>query len=504
MSELKNIYELFNLQVIRAPEKIAIIFNDCTKTYQEIYFEVDRLSAYLSRSGITKGDKIAVLLPNCTEFVILMVVAAKMGIAIVPQNISHPTQTLAKQFSLLGVKYGVIWEDVLTDYQDQKQRQLFDFEWLAVSRDGFMYKKNNCSPVNIAGVSPDLPYIYTMTSGSTGEPKPIELLQITKIKRVKAAVEMFGLSADDIILAATPLYHSLAERLVILPLITGATSVIMAGFTAVEWLSHVEKYQVTFTMAVSSQLKQVYQLLQDGNDSNLSSLRCMVSSSELLDDDLRKSLLVYFKNDFHECYGASEVACISGISAVDSKIKIGSVGRALPNVQLKIFKDDGIEAEINEIGEIACKTPLAFTGYYQKPELTQAAMHNGFFCTGDYGRLDKDGFLYFHGRKKDIIVTGGINVYPKDIENIINTHPDVLECAVIPLPDTNLGEKVTAIVVPKNDDLSIRNIQRLCAKNLADFQQPREIIFVAALLKNEMGKLVRKKLVEEYTNRVEL
>jgi len=501
MSELENIYGLFELQVSHVPEKKAIIFNNTVKTFQEVHNDVELLAAYLSQMGVRKGDKIAVLLPNCTEFVILMLATAKMGVAIVPQNISHSASTLAKQFLLLGVKFGVIWEGVLTDYQDQNDRQLFDFEWLSVKRDGFVYTVNKLEPVSIDNVSPELPYIYTMTSGSTGEPKPIELLQSTKIKRANAAIEMFSLTVDDVILAATPLYHSLAERLVLLPLMTGATSVLMAGFTALDWLAHVEKYQVTFTMAVSSQLKQVYQLLEDGNDSNLSSLHCIVSSSELLDEDLRKSLLAYFKNDFHECYGASEVACISDISAVDSKIKTGSVGQALPNVQIKIFKDDGTEAETNEVGEIACKTPLAFTGYYQKPELTQAAMQNGFFCTGDYGRLDKDGFLYFHGRKKDIIVTGGINVYPKDIENIINTHPDVLECAVIPLPDTNLGEKVSAIIVPKTDDLSIRSIQRLCAKNLADFQQPREIIFATSLLKNEMGKLVRKDLVEKYSKR---
>ncbi len=498
MTEMENIYGLFEAQVSQRPEKTAIIFNNCAKTFQQVHDEAECLAANISQFGVKKGDKIAVLLPNCSEFVILMLAAAKLGVAIVPQNMSHSASTLAKQFSLLGVKLGVIWESVLMDFQAQNSSQLFNFDWLSVNREGFVYKKN-LEPIAIKPVSANVPYIYTMTSGSTGEPKPIELLQATKIKRAKAAIDRFSLSTDDIILAATPLYHSLAERLVLIPLLHGATSVLMAGFTALEWLSHVEEQQVTFTMAVSSQLKQIYQLLKDGKQADLSSIRCIVSSSELLDNELRKSLLSYFTDDFHECYGTSEVACVSDITAAESSRKMGSVGQALPKVKIKIFKDDGNEAEINEIGEIACKTPLAFNGYYQRPELTKAAMHRGYFCTGDYGRLDEHGYLYFHGRKKDMIVTGGINVYPKDIENIINSHPGVQECAVIPLQDVKLGEKVTAIIVAKTEDLSIRSIQRLCANQLADFQQPREIIFARSLLKNDMGKIVRKDLVAKYS-----
>ncbi len=127
-------------------------------------------------------------------------------------------------------------------------------------------------------------------------------------------------------------------------------------------------------------------------------------------------------------------------------------------------------------------------------------MWNGYFCTGDLGRIDKEGYLYFQGRKNDTIVTGGINVYPKDIENVINTHPAIIESSIIPLPDDRLGEAVTAVVVTRESTLPLRGLQRLCARELADFQQPRKYILIDKLPKNALGKILKRVLVERYTN----
>lgn len=502
----EKIIDIFRNQANLHPDKLALIYEGTQLTYRQLEKEVDCLSRALYEKGVVRGDKVGVLLPNCREFVVLMLSAANLGMTLVPQNTTLSSNMLRNTFKATDVKHIICWYSIIPDIKESFDKDLKIECWVAVggiADDVYNYDelKDEYQGQEVleynASVS-DL-YILTLTSGSTGEPKPIMLLQETKIKRVESAVESYNISGEDVVLAATPLYHSLAERLVLLPLLMGGTSVLMAGFTAKEWVDEISINKVTFTMAVASQLKQVYNYISTDMSNDLFSLRCLVSSSELLDNILKEDLIKLFDCDFHECYGASEVACVTDISIEECERKAFSVGKSLNGVDLKILKaDENIFAETGEVGEIICKSPLAFAGYYNSPLEMQNCMWNGYFKTGDLGKLDEDGYLYFQGRKKEIIITGGINVYPKDIENVLNSHDDILESAVIPTDDSRLGEQVTAIIVRKNENLSMRQIQRLCAKELADFQQPRRIIFIDKLPRNHVGKVAKKDLINMY------
>jgi long-chain acyl-CoA synthetase len=164
-------------------------------------------------------------------------------------------------------------------------------------------------------------------------------------------------------------------------------------------------------------------------------------------------------------------------------------------VEIRILRDDDEIAAPGEAGEIACKTPMIFGGYFKRPDLTRAAMWGEYFRTGDIGRLDQDGFLYFLGRKKDVIITGGINVYPADVESAVSEHASVAECAAFPVPDERLGEIVAVAVVPRSPGPFDRRALRFhCAERLADFQQPRKYFVVDALPKNNMGKVMQHTL----------
>ena len=183
---------------------------------------------------------------------------------------------------------------------------------------------------------------------------------------------------------------------------------------------------------------------------------------------------------------------------MESKIYIDSVGKSESNVDIKIINKHNQTATTGEVGEILCKTPLMFSGYYDLKEKTKKSMSNGYFRTGDLGKLNEQGYLYFMGRKKDIIITGGINVYPKDIEMVLLKHKDVFEVAVVPFPDENLGEIVAAVIVcKKNTIVKIKELKMLCATQLADFQQPLSYTFVDKLYKNSMGKMVKFKIVDQ-------
>lgn len=490
------------------PEKVAIWCEGREMTYGELSASVNRWSHLLVSQGVRRGDRVGVLLPNSTEFVVLMLVAADLGLVLVPLNTSLPASAVYGAFHASGVAH-VVGTSATLEGLLRSASPDFSFVsgvWLSVDEElagavclRDLAARMPAGPLPHLGAQDDDPFILTMTSGSTGDPKPIALSQETKYRRARAAVELYGITSSDRVLAATPLYHSLAERLVLIPLLTGGTSVLMARFSPSEWVRCVCEQSVSFTIAVSSQLKVIAEHMTDADQARISSLRCVVSSSALLAPQTRAELLGKLRCDFHECYGTSEIAIASDLDLDAAGTKRNSVGRAAPGIDIRILGEDGRLASPCEPGEIVCKTPMMFSGYFKRADLTREAMWGEYFRTGDLGKLDEDGFLYFLGRKKDIIITGGINVYPSDIESAMAEHPSVLECAVLPLPDDRLGEIVAAALVPRAPGaFDQRAIRIHCAERLADFQQPRKYFFVDALPRNSMGKIDRRALVNQF------
>jgi acyl-CoA synthetase (AMP-forming)/AMP-acid ligase II len=347
----------------------------------------------------------------------------------------------------------------------------------------------------------ETPFILTLTSGSTGNPKPILLTQECKVRRAHAAMELYGVTRDDITLAATPMHHSLAQRLVLIPMLSGGTSVILPRFSPSIWIEEVIKSKVSFTIAVSSQLSSISGKMQELGIKNIESMRCIVSSSALLDIPTRTQLVNVLNCDFHECYGASEIAIATSINLKLASHKLHSVGTAPKGVTVKIIDEAGMELPAGETGEIACRTTMLFGGYYGKPEQTEESILDGFFKTGDLGTLDEDGYLYFVGRKKELIITGGINVYPLDVESELNKLDEIKECVVFSLPDEGLGEIVAVVIVPtSNSEFNLKSVKYHCVKHLADYQMPRKYFVVDEIPKNAMGKIQRRNLTEMYQN----
>lgn len=490
----------------RLPDKPAIHCEGQTLGYGELAGLVARWSAALRAQGVARGDHIGVLLPNCIEFVALMLVAADLGATLVPLNTSLPASAVHTSFTATGVRHVVAMGRLLDELRTAPgiDFSAVDGLWLAVDGTGSATALADLLAGVPADAAPsfagddDDPYILTMTSGSTGDPKPIVLSQRTKLNRADEAVQLYGITGADRILAATPLYHSLAERLVLVPLLTGASAIVMARYSPSEWLRCVREQQVTFTIAVSSQLAQIAAALAE-DDSAIASLRCVVSSSALLEAKVKAELLARLHCDFHECYGASEIAIATDLDAAAAARKLHSVGRPAPGVEVAILLEGDRVAAPGEVGEIACKTAMMFAGYYRRPEQTRAAMWGDYFRTGDLGKLDEEGYLYYLGRKKELIITGGINVYPADVEAALMEHPSVREVAAFPVADAQLGEVVAVAVVPADAAaFDLRRLRFHCAERLADYQQPRRFFVVDALPRNSLGKIMKHVLVKEY------
>lgn len=485
------------------PDKLALVVGNVHYAYRDLLQEVDALADGLSSAGMKAGDPVGVLLPNCAEFVLLLLAGARLGVVIVPQSMGLAEDALISTFKAADVRHLVAWSGATAKLADLSLPQGGVRVVAGGAQAGWTPLQaliDKGQPKRAPMLQDELPYLMVLTSGSTGKPKPILLSQRTKLMRATAAAELYGVSADDVTLAATPLYHSLAQRLVLMPLISGGTSIVMAHFSPATWIAEVRRHGVTFSIAVSSQLRQILDVLIAGKET-LPSLRCLVSSSALLDDATKARLLAHLPCEFHECYGASEIAIATNLSPGDASRKLGSVGTAIPGTDVLILDENGLLVPPNTPGEIVCRTTMLFSGYYAQPAATEAAMRGHYFRTGDLGMMDSDGFLYFLGRTKDIIICGGINIYPKDIEDVIATHPSVKECAAIPLPDEQLGEVVGVVVAVHAPDAppAPRDLQRLCMQRLGDFQQPRRFFIVSELPRNAMGKLDKPALRQAYS-----
>ncbi len=499
---MKLLFERFLEASKKYPDKMAIWCDDETKTYSELLDLVCRYANYLTRKGVKKGDIIGIPMTNSIESVALMFASASIGVGLAPINPTLPPDAIETAFSAGDVKHIIarkaFYKNVRKEYLDHIGGCKLCLDSVIEGIDSFddVLKSSNEIP-HYNNVTGDEPYILTMTSGSTGTPKPIVLTQNNKIVRADIHIDLYKITSEDRILAATPLYHSLAERLVIMPLILGATSILLPRYTALLWLNCIKNQAVTFSIAVSAQLAQVSQLLSSPFVPEISSLRCIVSSSALLEPHVRNELIAKLQCDFHEMYGTSECSTVTDINFKETENKIKSVGRPLPGVKIRIIDEQGAELKSGKVGEIVVDTPLQCQGYYRLPVITEESFTDGYFHTGDLGWLDEDGYLYFAGRKKEIIITGGVNVYPKDIEETVCKLEGVKECAAFAYADERLGEVVALVVVPlENGNITRKRIQLYCARNLADFQQPYKIFIIDELPRNTMGKVTKLKLPE--------
>lgn len=496
--------DLFYKNAADMPNKQAIWCDGKTASYKEMADLVSQYSNFLVKNGVKYGDHVAIPMNNSIESVALFFSAADLGVCLVPLNPTLPLDSIKAAMKSGDMKHLIARKAFLSECE---KKGGVIVEGITVCLDGefpgaIPFSEVATMPTTrpvCGNIKGEESLILTMTSGSTGTPKPIDISQQNKVDRSLAHIRVYGLTKDDRILAATPLYHSLAERLVILPLILGATSILLPRFTPAIWLKCAAEQKPTFTIAVSAQLAQILEVLKQTNTEDINSFRSIVSSSALLEEKVKLELIDKLKCEFHEMYGTSETSTITDICFQKARNKQKSVGLPFAEAQIRIlFDDEERDCVVGEVGEIACKSKLTCKGYYKMDNMMQLAMIDGYFRTGDLGYVDEDGYLYFAGRKKELIITGAINVYPNDVDAVVSQIPEVEECAAFSYPDDRLGEVVALAIVRKEDcELTERTIKTFCARNLADFQQPHKIFFVDALPKNAMGKLMRNSILDQ-------
>ena len=485
------------------PNKTAVWCDGETITYGEMATLVSRYSNMLLKNGVVYGDHIAIPMNNSIESIALLFSAADIGVCLVPLNPTLPFEAIKAAMKSGDMMHLIARKVFFTECEKHGGVKV---DGISVCLDGeylntVPFAEIRNMPANrpaCEDITGNESLILTMTSGSTGKPKPIDISQKNIYDRAMAHIRVYNITKEDRILAATPLYHSLAERLVILPLILGATSILLPRFTPILWFNCAKEQKPTFTIAVSAQLSQILELLKQPDAPSIDSFRCIVSSSALLKESVKLELIKKLNCEFHEMYGTSETSTITDICFCEVMDKQKSVGIPFDEAKIRVWdEDDARECVQGEIGEILCLSSLTCKGYYKQDALMEASKYDGYFRTGDLGYMDKDGYLYFAGRKKELIITGAVNVYPHDIDEVVGKLPEIEECAAFPYPDDKLGEVVAlAVILKENTEIKLRTIRTYCAKNLADFQQPHKIFVVDSLPKNALGKLQRMNILE--------
>ena len=485
------IFDLLKKNAIKYPYKDAIIIDDIKLNYKELLNSVVKTILVFEKNKITSKNTVAIIEDNTLSYILSLFSLSYLGAETIPLNTHYSKDTIKKIFEERKVdilisntqhakfllnKFAL--KKIITTNKSKNFPYFYDYNFLKNKK---LKKKS---------FKPNKNFLILFSSGSTGNPKPIVFTQKIKILRSIMMRDLYKINEEDKVILTCPMDHSLGMRLLFLPLIAGGTCVVMSKFTSENYFKIVKKNNVTFSILVSS---QIYQLLKSKSQFKEFYLKKgLVSASSKL-SNYTKKIILKKKINLFEMYGASEIGTVTNINVSKDSKKIKSVGKSYnKNIIIKILSNKNKFLKSNEIGEIVCKTPAIFKGYLRLKEQTKNSFFKGFFKTGDIGYLDNKKYLYFLGRKKNIIRRSGITIYPEDIENILINEKNINEVAVI---GVNRDENEDICLFVKNNNKITKDyVKKICIKKLSLFQIPNRIYLINHLPKTNLGKINKKLL----------
>ncbi len=495
------------------PNKPALVVNARSLTYAEFERQTNDIARALLRDGLTAGDRIALLGRDSLEGLCVFFGVARAKGVCVPINwrlaaeeiayiirharpkalfVDHQSQPLvaAVQEHLDAPLRVIVLGDVQTDH-------LAFSQWVTTDE----------GPLPPFDYSPEDVVVQMYTSGTTGHPKGVQLAHRTFFGIAQALREhddpWFGWKSDDVQMVCLPSFHIGGLWCIARGLALGNTNIVLRAFDAGEVLAAVPRYRVTILLMVPAMI-QVVLREPECAATDLSSLRVMIYGGSPISTTLLGQAMKVFCRDFVQLYGLTETGNVAVSLRPDDHHEGGehqlrAAGRPLPGVSVRILDSEGREVPQGVVGEIAIRSPARMVGYWNAPEATAKTLVDGWIITGDAGYVDARGFIYLCDRIKDMIIVAGENVYPAEIEEVIRKHPDVVDTAVIGVPDDIWGEAIKAFVVLRPEaNVRAAEIIRLTRSKLADFKAPKSVEFVTQLPRNASGKLLKNKLREPY------
>jgi fatty-acyl-CoA synthase len=468
---------------------VATIYGERRLTHAALNDLANRYGHALQRRGVRPGDRVAVLGRNSDRYVALYFALAKIGAIMVPVNFWYRAPEIAYTLAQSGA-VGLVLEDRLAETAAAvlagENAPAWSVGFSAADNGGELEKEADTASAAEATVSlaEQDPHIILYTSGTTGFPKGAVLSHGAHVLHALALALATGNRPDDVGVVVYPLFHTGGPDCLVLPhFLTGASLVILDGGDAHAILGAVEQHRVTNIFCVPTVWRRILRRLDEA-PADVTSVRRCLGSSDTLPPDLLDGILARFDAEVFVTYGLTEAGCILTVCRLtrENRAKIGSVGTPLPLVELRLVDGSGQEVAPGEVGEVTARGPTLMSGYWNMPEQTSEALRDGWLRTGDLARCDEDGFLMIAGRAKDVIISGGENIYPVEVERVLKAHPSIRDAAVIGVPDPEWGESVLAVVVADPDHpASAEEVIAWVRERLAGFKKPRFVEFLDAL-----------------------
>ena len=477
------------------PDAVALDDGRTTLTFRQLDGRINRLAVHLAGIGVGKGEIVCALLPNGIDYVVAVLAVARAGTVFCPLNTRFTARELAALVRTARPAAILIGIDSHPAMSEEPLRALCA-ETRVVSVDATEHAAMQ-DLASLPAVEADDFFSLMFTSGTTGAPRGALATHRARMTWIANAAIEYGLLRDETYLSAMPMVHSAGLTLALAHLHVGARVRLMPRFDAAEFLATIERERITSVLAVPTMLSMLLTALGEPNKAyDLSSLKRLITCGSPLPLATKTAILSRITPQLYDFYGSTESNSMTVLRPTDQVRKAGSVGKPFANVEILIAGPSGDVLPAGEVGEIWSHNPSTMTRYLGLPEATAAAFSGRWYRTGDLGYLDEDGYLYIVGRAKELIISGGINIFPPEIEGVLSEHPSVQDCAVVGVPDEKWGQAVKAfIALREGASLSLGEVQSHCRKHLADFKKPREIEIVAEIPRNAGGKIVKSALV---------
>ncbi|MGN6254557.1 MAG: long-chain-fatty-acid--CoA ligase [Solirubrobacterales bacterium] len=499
-----NLASIVTASAERAPEAAAVRLGAAELTYAELDERSARLATLLRERGVGQGDRVGVMLSNVLEFPIAYYGVLRAGGVVVPMNVLLKRREIAFYLEDSGAALLLAWQGFCDEARDGAADA--GAELIEVEPGSFAELLADCEPTReLADTDEEDTAVILYTSGTTGKPKGAELTHFNLSRNSEIASRTTcEIEEGDVVLGALPLFHSFGQTVSMnASLRVGATLTLLPKFEPGEALEIMQRDGVTHFYGVPTMYGALLHH-PDREEYDTSALRTCITGGASMPVEVLRGFEQAFDCEVLEGYGLSETSPVACSNHPGRPRKPGSIGTPIAEVEMKVVDEDDKEVPQGEIGEIVIRGHNIMKGYWRRPEATEEAMRGGWFHSGDMARVDEDGYFFIVDRKKDLIIRGGYNVYPREVEEVLYEHPKIREAAVIGIPHDEWGEEIgAAVVLHEGDELAPEEISRYVKERIAAYKYPRIVWFLDELPKGPTGKILKREIESPATSREE-
>jgi long-chain acyl-CoA synthetase len=477
------------------PDRPAVRLDDAIISYALLDELSARVAGWLRARGLRPGDPVGIMLPNVPQFPVCYFGVLRAGGAVVPMNPLLKSREVTHYLGDSGARLVIAWETAASEARAGAEAA--GASAVIIGGSSLDFADGWPPSPEVARRADDDTAVILYTSGTTGTPKGAELTHANMRRNASVtATTLLALGPDDVVMGCLPLFHSFGQTCGLnAAVLSGACLTLIPRFSAAQALRVIERDGVTVFEGVPTMyVGLLHEAAGNAGNAGTATLRLCVSGGAALPVEVLHGFEKAYGTVILEGYGLSETSPVATFNRRDER-KPGSIGLPIDGVELRLVGEDGQPVPAGQVGEIAIRGHNVMKGYRGRPEATAAAISGGWFRTGDLARADEDGFYYIVDRKKDMIIRGGYNVYPREVEEVLYEHPEVLEAAVIGVPHPSLGEEVAAAVVLRPGSAATpEELRDWVKQRVAPYKYPRQLWLAEALPKGPTGKILKREI----------